>query len=52
MAEEPRREMVVLLPGIRGSVLQKDGKDMSAIRDKPPGAGLRAPAAHSKSCAY
>lgn len=31
MAKEPMKDVVVLLPGILGSVLQKDGKDIWAI---------------------
>jgi hypothetical protein len=39
MARKPMRDVVVLLPGITGSVLAKDGKDMWAIT---PGAAVRA----------
>lgn len=31
MAKKPLRDLAVLLPGITGSVLQKDGSDVWAI---------------------
>ena len=34
MAKVRMRDIVVLLPGITGSVLQKDGKDIWAISDQ------------------
>jgi pimeloyl-ACP methyl ester carboxylesterase len=39
MSNRPMTDVVVLLPGITGSVLQKDGKDVWAVS---PGAALRA----------
>ncbi|HEV8420247.1 MAG TPA: hypothetical protein VGR13_02685, partial [Actinomycetota bacterium] len=39
MPSRPTSDVVVLLPGITGSVLQKDGKDVWAVS---PGAALRA----------
>jgi len=39
MARRPMRDVVVLLPGITGSVLARDGKDVWAIT---PGAAVRA----------
>ena len=39
MAKQPMGDVVVLLPGILGSVLQKDGKDIWAMS---PGAAFRA----------
>lgn len=39
MSREPMRDVVVLLPGILGSVLQRDGRDVWAMS---PGVALRA----------
>ncbi len=39
MAKEPMKDIIVVLPGILGSVLQKDGKDVWAVS---PGAALKA----------
>ncbi|HYV00992.1 MAG TPA: hypothetical protein VEM93_01425 [Actinomycetota bacterium] len=39
MAKSPMRDVVVILPGITGSVLQKDGKDVWAFS---AGAAVRA----------
>ena len=45
MAKQPMGDVVVLLPGILGSVLQRDGKDVWAPiagRDRPGAVDARA----------
>jgi hypothetical protein len=41
MAVKPLRHMLVLLPGITGSVLQKDGAMCGRFRGGPGGARIR-----------